>query len=309
MVHYEYRRARQAPTSFGYLRIVFVLYHTLQVVGFISPLICHTNAKRTSSWRLETCALKMTLRDGDFKDGDDTTRSSHENETDTSFSRPHFLKTLGRVGFALMLGQQKVVRAEESTIARGDTPMVGKITKNGVKYFEYRVGEGDSPRWGQDCVIRFTMYGRTSPDSKLIKIQSSDDNLETYLFKHGNGRQLKGMEEGLHTMRVGGKRRIIFPPQLGFSVQGLGPYPAYPRKRDTLVKVLQSFEKTNKGELVMDVELLEAFDDEADQGYYEDETVSPEELQEILAETSRFSGGVSVPFEKLPGQVAEPMVE
>ena len=74
-------------------------------------------------------------------------------------------------------------------------------------------------------------------------------------------------------------------------------------------KVLQSFEKTNKGELVMDVELLEAFDDEADQGYYEDETVSPEELQEILAETSRFSGGVSVPFEKLPGQVAEPMVE
>lgn len=55
----------------------------------------------------------------------------------------------------------------------------------------------------------------------------------------------------------------------------------------------------------MDIELVDAFDDEADQGYYEDEAVTPEQLQDIIQETGRFSGGV--PFEKLPGQVASPM--
>lgn len=45
------------------------------------------------------------------------------------------------------------------------------------------------------------------------------------------------MEEGIHSMRVGGKRRVIMPQQLGYVVQGLGPYPADPRKRDVLVKV------------------------------------------------------------------------
>lgn len=71
------------------------------------------------------------------------------------------------------------------------------------------------------------------------------------------------------------------------------------------IKVLTSFEKFTTGELVMDVELLDAFDDEADQGYYEDAAVTPEQLQDIVQETGRFSGGV--PLEKLPGQVASPM--
>eukprot|EP00904_Undaria_pinnatifida_P002081 jgi/Undpi1/11874/HiC_scaffold_4.g01573.m1 len=190
-------------------------------------------------------------------------------------------------------------------MAQDELPTVGKITKSGVKYFDYRLGEGSSPRWGQDCIVRFVMYGRSSPDEKLTKIHSSDDNKETYVFKHGNGLQLKGMEEGIHSMRVGGKRRVIIPQQLGYVVQGLGPYPADPRKRDVLVKVLKAFEGSKKGELVMDVDLLDVFDDEADQGYYEDETVSIEELQDIVDQTGRFSGGM--PFEKLPGQVAFPL--
>lgn len=48
------------------------------------------------------------------------------------------------------------------------------------------------------------------------------------------------MEEGMHSMRVGGKRRVIMPQGLGYTVQGLGPYPADPRKRDVLVQVTTS---------------------------------------------------------------------
>lgn len=55
----------------------------------------------------------------------------------------------------------------------------------------------------------------------------------------------------------------------------------------------------------MDIDLLDAFEDEADQGYYEDQAVTPEQLQDIVQETGRFSSGV--PIEKLPGQLAPPM--
>lgn len=55
----------------------------------------------------------------------------------------------------------------------------------------------------------------------------------------------------------------------------------------------------------MDIELVDAFDDEADQGYYQDQAVTPEQLQDIVQETGRFSAGE--PFEKLPGQLASPM--
>lgn len=49
------------------------------------------------------------------------------------------------------------------------------------------------------------------------------------------------MEEGLHSMRVGGKRRVIIPREMGYTVQGLGPYPANARNRDALVKVSVRF--------------------------------------------------------------------
>lgn len=71
------------------------------------------------------------------------------------------------------------------------------------------------------------------------------------------------------------------------------------------LQVLSSFEGTDKGELVMDVELMDAFDDEADQGYYEDEAVTVEQLEQIVADSARFTGGT--PFEKLPGQLPSPL--
>lgn len=55
----------------------------------------------------------------------------------------------------------------------------------------------------------------------------------------------------------------------------------------------------------MDIELLEAFDDEADQGYYEDAAVTPEQLQDLIQESGQFEGGV--PLEKFKGQIASPL--
>ncbi len=55
----------------------------------------------------------------------------------------------------------------------------------------------------------------------------------------------------------------------------------------------------------MDIELLDAFDDEADQGYYEDTAVTPEQLQDLIQEIG--GGGGMMPLEKFKGQIASPM--
>ena len=74
----------------------------------------------------------------------------------------------------------------------------------------------------------------------------------------------QGLEEALHTMRPGGRRRVILPPTLGFTGDK-GPLPALPAERKQL------FASVNAGEsLVYDVELLSAIDDLVDRGDYND---------------------------------------
>jgi FKBP-type peptidyl-prolyl cis-trans isomerase len=77
---------------------------------------------------------------------------------------------------------------------------------------------------------------------------------QPFLHKHGNGRILRGIDEGLHTMHVGSKRRLIIPQSLGYNEFGLGPYPLEPSRRKRLGNVLDYLDK-NEGQLVVDVEL------------------------------------------------------
>mmetsp|Transcript_12572 Transcript_12572/g.18606 ORF Transcript_12572/g.18606 Transcript_12572/m.18606 type:complete len:192 (+) Transcript_12572:389-964(+) len=112
------------------------------------------------------------------------------------------------------------------------------------------------------------------------KLQEFDSD-NAFLVKHGNGRILPGLDEGLHTIRVGGKRRIIVPPKLGFVSNGLGPLPEAPWGRYKLNQLLNQMVEVKGGNLVFDVELRSAFDDEADQGYYEDRSLTPEQFQTL----------------------------
>lgn len=103
----------------------------------------------------------------------------------------------------------------------------------------------------------------------------------------GNGRLIRGLEEALHTMRVGSRRRIIVPPSIGYSSFGLGPLPSDPFQRRRLGRIGQTTNvaaqltrqhyvylhsgkvidlvEARTGELVMDVELVSIRDDENDQ--------------------------------------------
>ena len=124
-----------------------------------------------------------------------------------------------------------------------------------------------SPRYGQ--LVGFSYVGYLSLPKNDNKLQKFATQSSTYITKHGNGKLVAGLDEGLHTMKVGQTRRIIIPPKLGFVTSGLGPLPEQPWQRWKLNSLLDQMIVQQGGRLVYDVTLELVFDDEADQGYYE----------------------------------------
>ena len=110
----------------------------------------------------------------------------------------------------------------------------GLKLKNGLKFTDGTVGPGEKLRWGQVVKIKYVAYTRESGDAPLKRYDAAD----TYLVRHGNGRDVRGLDEGIHTMRIGGTRRIEVPPALGYTAPGLGPMPESAGGRRTLDKAL-----------------------------------------------------------------------
>jgi hypothetical protein len=162
--------------------------------------------------------------------------------------------------------------------ADGDGVTVYKLP-SGLKYIELEPGRevAPTPRYGQVCIFSYKAYLKLPTD----KGKQQFDEGGSFITKHGNGRMIAGLDEGLHTMRPGGLRRIIIPPKLGFVQPGLGPLPKYPWDRYKLNNLLEQMVEQRGGNLVYDVRLERVFDDEADQGYYDDAELSPEELEAI----------------------------
>ncbi|GAC1585041.1 MAG: FKBP-type peptidyl-prolyl cis-trans isomerase [Candidatus Velthaea sp.] len=88
---------------------------------------------------------------------------------------------------------------------------------DGLKYTDEVVGTGAQPKAGQHVRVHYT---GTFPDGK--KFDSSRDRNEPFVFTLGKGEVIKGWDEGVATMRVGGKRKLIVPPALGYGERGAG---------------------------------------------------------------------------------------
>ncbi|KAJ8604580.1 hypothetical protein CTAYLR_007623 [Chrysophaeum taylorii] len=114
------------------------------------------------------------------------------------------------------------------------------------------------------------------------------DEIDSFIVRHGNGRTIRGLDEGIHTMRVGGVRRVEVPPQLGYNIVGLGPLPEGPLKRRKLAKNLDKPGAT----VVFDVALLETWKDAADLGFYDDSTYTADQMDFILKKAKLASQGL-----------------
>lgn len=93
-------------------------------------------------------------------------------------------------------------------------------TSTGLQYEDIVVGRGSVPRKGQTVTVHYT---GTFADG--TKFDSSLDRGQPFRFQIGEKQVIPGWDEGVATMRVGGRRRLIVPPDLGYGPQGYGPIP------------------------------------------------------------------------------------
>lgn len=91
-------------------------------------------------------------------------------------------------------------------------------TASGLKYIDEVVGTGDSPTSGQNVTVHYT--GTLENGTKF---DSSVDRGQPYKFRIGTGSVIKGWDEGVITMKVGGKRKLIIPAKLGYGAAGRPP--------------------------------------------------------------------------------------
>ncbi|MGP9812878.1 FKBP-type peptidyl-prolyl cis-trans isomerase [Rhodopseudomonas sp. NSM] len=107
-----------------------------------------------------------------------------------------------------------------STPAMSDTAKT-VTTPSGLKIEDAQIGAGASPARGQICVMHYTGWLYEN-GVKGRKFDSSVDRNEPFEFPIGMGRVIKGWDEGVASMKVGGKRTLIIPPELGYGARGAG---------------------------------------------------------------------------------------
>jgi FKBP-type peptidyl-prolyl cis-trans isomerase FkpA len=103
------------------------------------------------------------------------------------------------------------------SLARGDVITTG----SGLKYEDLKVGEGAAAKKGDTVTVHYT---GTLKDG--TKFDSSLDRKEPFSFELGAGEVIKGWDEGVAGMKVGGKRKLIIPPELAYGNKARGKIPA-----------------------------------------------------------------------------------
>jgi peptidylprolyl isomerase len=115
----------------------------------------------------------------------------------------------------LVLGALALLFSRGSLGGRGG----GEVTtQTGLKYSDVKEGDGPSPKQGQTVVVHYTGMLENG-----TKFDSSLDTGKPAEFKIGVGAVIKGWDEGLMSMKVGGKRKLIIPASLGYGPQGRPP--------------------------------------------------------------------------------------
>jgi peptidylprolyl isomerase len=94
-------------------------------------------------------------------------------------------------------------------------------TPSGLKITDTVLGTGATPKPGQICVMHYTGWLYQN-GAKGQKFDSSVDRGMPFEFPIGQRRVIAGWDEGVATMKVGGKRTLIIPPELGYGARGAG---------------------------------------------------------------------------------------
>jgi FKBP-type peptidyl-prolyl cis-trans isomerase FkpA len=137
-------------------------------------------------------------------------------------------KYVAAVAIVLVLTVVSVIAQTARKSATPNTNAPTKVTGDGVKtpsgliYWDIRVGNGEVAKEGSHVRVHYTGWLTNGK-----KFDSSVDAGKPFDFTIGNGEVIKGWEEGVAGMRVGGKRQLRIPPDLGYGAEGTpgGPIP------------------------------------------------------------------------------------
>ncbi len=95
-------------------------------------------------------------------------------------------------------------------------------TPSGLQYVDLTVGKGDVAKAGDQVSVHYTGWLQNPDGSKGRKFDSSKDRGQPFQFALGQGQVIKGWDEGVQGMKVGGVRELIIPPALGYGQRGAG---------------------------------------------------------------------------------------
>ena len=99
--------------------------------------------------------------------------------------------------------------------------MPSTTTPSGLVIEELVVGNGNAAAAGQKVSVHYTGW-LSQNGNKGTKFDSSKDRGEPFVFPLGKGHVIKGWDEGVAGMKVGGKRKLTIPPTLGYGARGAG---------------------------------------------------------------------------------------
>jgi FKBP-type peptidyl-prolyl cis-trans isomerase len=131
------------------------------------------------------------------------------------------------VAIAVILAMTAAFAFAQSATGKSTAPSTNaptKVTGDGVKtdsglqYWDMRVGNGEMAKEGSHVRVHYTGWLTTGK-----KFDSSVDAGTPFDFTIGNGEVIKGWEEGVAGMKVGGKRQLRIPPALGYGAEGSPP--------------------------------------------------------------------------------------
>ena len=141
------------------------------------------------------------------------------------------------LSFISVAALSQTAQHKSTTPARPNTNAPTKVTGDGVKtasglqYWDIKVGTGEEAKSGNHVKVHYTGWLTSGK-----KFDSSVDAGKPFDFTIGRGDVIKGWEEGVTGMKVGGKRQLRIPPQLGYGAQG---YPGVIPANATLVFDIQ----------------------------------------------------------------------
>ena len=123
---------------------------------------------------------------------------------------------LRRIGAPILLTLACAPLALEATGAPSEV-----TSPTGLRMIDTRVGTGAQPQAGQTVTVNYTGWLYVG-GKKGKKFDSSLDRGKPFSFVLGHMQVIKGWDEGVSTMRIGGKRTLIIPPELGYGEEGAG---------------------------------------------------------------------------------------